>query len=268
MKNTHHKFVRKIQASIIFCLALALILYIFLGKPNYSLVNSASDFLTPVARTIGDGITWPVRAFGKLAKNIRVRSGIRAENKELRARVIELERLQTACAPLAAENQRLLGLLDARNSIGKNAVFTNVIYKNNLFSSNMFVLDHGKNSGIHNGAPVLSIDGFLIGIVLDTNDNYANVRGITDNNSNIPVRVSGTDVMGFLRGRGGDTPVIELFSDQEFTPTIGISILSSSAGGNLPDGLPIGKIKKWDSTKSVPIAIGAKTGPTAIVLIK
>jgi rod shape-determining protein MreC len=260
------KLAKKVQGAIAACLLPVFFLYILLDKPDYKIMDSMSGVIVPAARAVGDGITWPVRAFGKLRENLKVRSGIRAENRELRAKLDEMIAQQTTCNTLLAENQRLEQALDIVRSVPHRSIMARVIYENSIFTSNTFTLDKGENSGVKVGAAVLTKDGFFAGVVISTTANSANVRGIRDAGANTPVRVSGTDVMGFLRGRGNAEPVFELFSDQEFTPTIGIMLLTSGAGGNLPDGIPVGKIKSVGDEKSAPVAVGAKTMSEAIVI--
>lgn len=268
IKTTSSKIAKKVQAGIAACLLPVFFLYILLDKPDYKIMNSMAGFVVPAAHVVGDGITWPVRVVKKINDNMIVRRGIRSENRELRRRLDEMTLKQTSCIPLAAENQRLEQALDIVRSQPQSAILSRIIYENSSFSSNTFTLDKGESSGIKTNNIVLSKNGFLLGIITDVGPNWAQVRGIRDAGANTPVRVAGSDVLGFLRGRGSAHPVFELFSDQEFSPTKGIMLISVSAGGNLPDGIPIGKIESAGNGKSAPVSLGAKTMSEAIVLIK
>lgn len=267
MKAASSKIAKKVQAGIAACLLPVFFLYVLLDKPDYKIMNSLSGVVLPAAHLIGDGITWPVRAFGRLGDTMRERSGIRRENRELRKRLDEMIAQQNTCVSLIAENQRLEQALDIVRTQPKKSILARVVYKNSSFASNVFVVTKGENSGIKVGNAVISKDGFLIGTVIEVSTDFSQVRGLRDTESNTPVRVAGTDVMGFLRGRGNAMPVFELFSDQEFVPTAGVLILSSGAGGNLPDGIPIGKIKNNGTGDSAPVTPGAKIMSEAIILI-
>lgn len=268
IKATSSKIAKKVQAGIAACLLPVFFLYILLDKPDYKIMNAMAGFVVPAAHVVGDGITWPVRVIKKINDNMLVRHGIRSENRELRRKLDELTLKQASCIPLAAENQRLEQTLDIVRSQPKRAVLSRIVYENSSFSSNTFTLDKGENAGIKTNNTVLSKNGFLLGTITDVGPNWSNVRGIRDTGASTPVRVSGTDVLGFLRGRGEAQPVFELFSDQEFSPTKGIILISVSAGGNLPDGIPIGKIANAGNGKSAPVSLGAKTMSEAIVLIQ
>lgn len=267
IKATSSKLAKKVQAAIAACLLPVFFLYVLLDKPDYKIMNAMADIVVPAARAVGDGITWPVRLADKLGENIRVRQGIRSENRNLRKRLDELTAQQTSCIPLGAENQRLEQALDIVRSQPSKAVLARVVYENASFANNTFTLDKGENSGISTGNAVISKDGFLVGTIINVGTDTAQVRGLRDTGANTPVRVAGSDVLGFLRGRGNAQPVFELFSDQEFLPTPGVMLLSVSAGGNLPDGIPVGKIKSAGDGKSAPVTPGAKIMSEAVVLI-
>ncbi len=267
IKTTSSKIAKKIQAGIVACLLPVFFLYVLLDKPDYKIMNAMAYVIVPAAHVVGDGITWPVRFAGKLSENMIVRQGIRSENRNLRKKLDELSTQQTSCIALAAENQRLEQALDIVRNQPSKAVLARVIYENASFASNTFTLDKGESSGIRAGNAVISKDGFLAGTVVQVGTNSSQVRGLRDTGANTPVRVAGSDVLGFLRGRGNAQPVFELFSDQEFLPTPGVMLLSVSAGGNLPDGIPVGQIKSTGDGKSAPVSPGAKIMSEAVVLV-
>ncbi len=255
-----------VQAGITACLLPIFFFYVFLDKPDYKIVNAMAGAVVPAARVLGDGITWPVRALGGLYANAKERANVRTENRELRIKLDELIAAQTGCDALHAENQRLEQTLDIVRNRPEKSVLARVIFENSVFVAGTFILDKGENHGIHPGMAVISKDGFLTGVVITTTAESAKVRKITDTESNLPVRVAGTDVLGFLRGRGNAAPVFELFSDQEFLPTPGIMLLSSGIGGNLPDKIPIGTIKTGGNGQFALVTPGAKTMEEAIVI--
>ena len=89
---------------------------------------------------------------------------------------------------------------------------------------------------------VASTDMVLAGIVIDTAPNFARVRALTDSDTNIAVRVVGSEVYGFMKGNGSGRPTIGFFSDPEFQPTGGLKLVSSNISGVLPAGLVIGEL--------------------------
>ena len=48
---------------------------------------------------------------------------------------------------------------------------------------------------------------------MDTGAHYSRVRALNDSDTNIAVRVAGSDIYGFLRGNGSANPTIGFFND-------------------------------------------------------
>ena len=88
---------------------------------------------------------------------------------------------------------------------------------------------------------LLSTDGMLVGVITDVAGHFSRVRALTDSNTNIAVRIAGSEVYAFLRGNGSDTPTIGLFSDPEFQPSAGIKLITSNISGVLPNGIIVGE---------------------------
>jgi rod shape-determining protein MreC len=254
------------RAGIVACLLPIFFLYIFLDKPDYKIMNAFSGVIVPVAHTIGDGISWPIRAIGKLAGNVRDHTRALEENKQLRAQLDAALSLQNECAVMFAENQRMERLLDAAKTAPTRATLARVIHENAAFRHNTLILDKGETAGIRPGHTVISTDGYLVGIVIDTNPLQARVRTLSDAKSNIPVRVAGSNVFGFLRGTGDFDTVFEFFSDQEFKPSQGIRLITSGIKGNLPNNIPIGVVEE-DGVGSARVRLGASGGSVHDVLV-
>jgi len=91
----------------------------------------------------------------------------------------------------------------------------------------------------------------LVGIVSDVGENFAKVRSLTDTKSNIPVRIAGSEVYGFLQGNGSETPTMGFFSDPEFQATRGLKLITSGIRGVLPDGINVGEMTNHEDTKVI-----------------
>ena len=87
---------------------------------------------------------------------------------------------------------------------------------------------------------VVSPDGVLAGIIIDAGVNFARVRALTDADTNIAVRVVGSEVYGFLQGNGTSTPTMGFFSDPQFQPDNGVKLVTSNICGVLPGGIIVG----------------------------
>ena len=91
---------------------------------------------------------------------------------------------------------------------------------------------------------LLSKEQFMVlaGIVIDVGGNFSRVRALTDSDTNIAVRVIGSEIYGFLTGNGSKRPTMGFFSDPEFQPSAGIKLITSNISGVLPSGLVVGEM--------------------------
>ncbi len=98
------------------------------------------------------------------------------------------------------ELKRLQNLLELKeqyvqyNTIGARVIATD---STNWFST--FVIDKGENDGVKVGCNILAGNG-LVGIVTEVGSNYAKVRAIIDDNSNVSAAVSGTETLCTVSG--------------------------------------------------------------------
>lgn len=213
--------------------------YIMIAKPDYKLMNAAAHVVLPAAHAVGDLVTWPVRAVGNLANNIRELSMLRAENEELHARLVQAMQRAETCDIAIAENQKLAREMDMAAATPAGAIIADVMHDNTAFRHSTYLISKGADDGIEPGMIAVAFDGRLAGVVIDSGVNFARVRALTDDATNIAVRVAGSEVYGFLTG-AGDGAKIGFFSDPEFQPTPGLKLVTSSISGVMPAGLPVG----------------------------
>lgn len=219
------------------------LIYIMIDKPDYKIMNGLSHVVLPVANWVGDVISWPIRAVGSGINGIRELSTLRSENEELRAKLDDALRNKHECDISISENRRLSSELDIVRATPQRVTVALISYNNEAFHHNTFFINKGANTGIEPGQAVVSFDGVLIGITSDVGINYAKVRSLTDSKSNIPVRIAGTQVYGFLQGNGSGRPSMGFFSDPEFQPTAGLKLVTSNIRGVLPDGITVGDMR-------------------------
>jgi rod shape-determining protein MreC len=230
-----HKHVR---AGAMCALLSAFFIYMLVGKPDYKILNALDGAVIPVAGAIADGATYPLRLAGRIADGARELAGARNENRELRAKLDEALRAQNDCHALSAENQRLSRELDIARGIPGGAAVARVVHDNSALAHSTFIINKGADHGLGPGMAVMSPDGNLAGVITSATAAQAKVRALADLKSNIPVRVAGTDVYGFLRGNGASAAVFEFYSDPEFIPTPGSRLITSGIKGSLPDNIP------------------------------
>jgi len=225
------------------------LIYIMIDKPDYKIMNSLAHIVLPVANWVSDGVSWPVRAVGSAANEIRALSNLRGENKDLRIKLDEALKNQNICTVAIDENQKLSKELDIVQEMPQHSIVANIVHANKAFHHNTFFIDKGADSGIEIGEIVVSFDKMLIGTVSDVAADFSKIRTLNDSGSNIPVRIAGSEVYGFLRGNGTDNPKIGFFSDPEFQPTSGLHLITSKIRGILPDNITVGEMISQSDVK-------------------
>ena len=229
-----------IKSAIAAAVLPVLFIYIMIAKPDYKLMNGLAHVVLPVANWVGDVITWPIRVIGDTAENIRELSNLRIENEELRVRLDEALRDKNTCDIAILENQKLSRELDVVQSRPQESVLADIVHDNSAFHHSTFFINKGIKQGIEKGMVVISTDGILVGIITDVAPTFSRVRALTDSNSNIPVRVAGSEVYGFMQGNGSSSPTMGFFSDPEFQPSSGVKLVTSNISGVLPNGIMVG----------------------------
>jgi cell shape-determining protein MreC len=215
----------------------ALLIFLLLGRP----VSGFAKVVMPVANTLMDGVSWPARLAGRGVEGVRELASAKKENKKLRALLDDALARNNECDLALAENQDLLQKLEIVRAQKRKVAAARVLQDNSAIDRSGFRISKGAESGIKAGMAVVSFDGFFVGVVSESWAGGASVRGIRDSKSNIPVRIIGTDVFGFLRGSGRSAPELEFLSDPEFELTDGLHLATHGIKGNLPDGIPVGR---------------------------
>ena len=219
-----------------------LFIYIMIAKPDYKIMNALSHVVVPVAQAVGNLVTWPIRAVGDAIGGISELSSLRAENEELRARLDTALINKNNCDVAIAENKKLNRELNIVNSQPRDTIIADVVHDNSALGHNTYIINRGTKDGLESGMVVTSTDMMLAGIIIDVAENFARVRALTDADTNIAVRVVGSDVYGFMAGNGSSRPTMGFFSDPEFQPTTGIKLITSNISGILPSGIMVGEI--------------------------
>ncbi len=219
-----------------------LFIYIMIAKPDYRIMNALAHVVVPVAHWMGDVITWPIRAVGGAVESISEITNLRSENEELRVRLEQALANQALCEVAIKENNKLSRELDVKNAQPRDVVIADIIHDNSAIGHNTFIINRGIKNGIEPGMVVTNTDMIMAGIVIDVGTNFSRVRALTDADTNIAVRVIGSEIYGFMTGNGSSKPTMGFFSDPKFQPTKGLKLITSNISGVLPAGLIVGEM--------------------------
>lgn len=229
-----------IKSAIVAAILTFFVIYLVVAKPDYRVMNGAAHVMVPIADGFGDFITWPLRAGGRFFRKIHDISKLEQENEELRAMLQnELSKNQD-CDIAILENQKLAHELDVKRDSNFENIVADVILDNSVLNHETFMINRGYSDGVEPGMAVISVENTLVGTIIDAGKDFSRVRALTDSNTNIAVRIAGSEVYGFIHGNGSSNPTIGFFSDPKFQPSPGVKLLTSSISGILPPDIYIG----------------------------
>ncbi len=221
---------------------------------------AAGAVLAPMQK----GVNQLGSGLANLREHLRTKKSLEKENEELRTQLADAQENLNQVQLNQEELDNLKSLYDMdQNYAGYDKIAANVIGKDagNWFS--VFLIDRGSNDGITVGMNVLA-DGGLAGIVIQVGPNYAKVRSIIDDNSNVSARNLSTSdlcvVSGSLKTMNESSLIdFDDLRDKEDQAKVGDQIVTSNISDMFLEGIPIGYITdiKTDSnnlTKSGHIA--------------
>jgi rod shape-determining protein MreC len=166
---------------------------------------------------------------------------LQAENRDLKARVEELERQNEEMLEIYAEYTLLSALLDyARNNPDYRRIAADIIGWDSSNISRSFVINKGENDGVQEGMPV-ETDRGLVGRVVTTNSRSAQVQLLTDPSSSVNIRLGTSRADGVIEGRLNE-PLQIKWIEQDIPIFENELVMTSGLGGNFPPDLIIGRV--------------------------
>lgn len=194
------------------------------------------------------GISYVGRYMSDLSDNFATLEDMKKENKELQSKVDELTIDNTRLRQEQYELERLRELykLDENYSdydkIGAHVIANN---GSNWFSD--FTIDKGSNDGVKVDSNVLAGSG-LVGIVTEVGPDYARVRSIIDDSSNVSGMILSTSdtcvVRGDLELATDGRLRFEKLANNDNKIEVGEQVVTSHVSNRFLQGLFIGYISE------------------------
>ena len=194
------------------------------------------------------GISYVGRFMSDLSENFKTLEEMKKENKELQTKVDELTIDNTRLRQEQYELERLRDLykLD-QNYSDYEKIGAHVIANNGSNWFNDFTIDKGSNDGIKVDCNVLAGSG-LVGIVTEVGPNYARVRSIIDDSSNISAMILSTSdtciVRGDLKQMSDGRIRFEKLANNDNEIEVGEQVVTSHVSSRFLQGLFIGYISE------------------------
>ena len=230
----------------ILCIALMLITF-FTDAVSAPLTYIADYTIIPVEK----GLNSIGMRFSEKVDEINSLKGVLAENEELKKQVqdLTLEKNQLIADRYELQELRELYSLEDRfreyNKIGARVIGKD---PGNWFS--VFLIDKGKNDGIEKNMNVIAGDG-LVGIVTEVGPDYATVRSIIDDASNVSSMVLSTSdtimVTGDLKLLSSGEIRFSQLSNPDSKAAVGDEIVTSNISNKFLPELTVGYISSIET---------------------
>ena len=181
------------------------------------------------------------------------------QNKMLRNEVEQLRGINLQANEALAENERLRGMLDYRQSARQfDLVAARVIGRESDTWSRMIVIDRGTASGIANDMPVVTPQG-LVGRVVEAGLNSSKVQLILDPRSSVGTIVQRAEsrVTGIVEGDMDNPTMPRMVNIPKNADVVeGDVIVTSGFGGIYPKGLIVGLVSSLKNDDGGLLKIG------------
>jgi len=228
-------WLQRFTFALLFIAAFGLML---LGRADSELVLRARAALADAVAPILDGVAQPLASIRQAYDSARDFVNLRAENEALREDQQRLLQWQVVARQLEAENQGLRDLLKFVPDPKASFVTARVVADNGGAFVRTALVAAGYRDGVRRGDAAMTGEG-LVGRVVEVGQRSARILLLTDINSRIPVVVERTRDQAILAGDNSDNPQL-LYLPHGSSLEPGDRIISSTAGGAFPPGLPIG----------------------------
>ena len=221
----------------------SIVLGLMLNLNGGPLKDVAGYIFTPMQEGINTTGEW----IFDTANDFRTLKDVLDENEALKKQVADLTSLNitTKLEQYELENLRELYELDAKYPTYEK-VAASVIAKDSSNWFNTFTINRGTKHGIQKGMNVIA-GGGLVGIVTDAGANYATVRSIINDTSNISAMTATTgdnfNVSGDLKTMNTEMAItFSQLRDEDNQVNVGDAVITSYVSDQYQQGILIGYI--------------------------
>ncbi len=227
---------------------IVLILLVFLSNLKLDSFSYIENAFSSVIMPIQTGYTYlknKVTGNTNFFTNI---DNLKTENEKLKKENSEFEQALRELEIVKAENQTLKEYLGLTKKYTEyETVPAYIISKDVSNYSSIFVINAGKKDGIDVNMTVIADKG-LVGYVISTTDNTAEVQTIIDSSSAVSASISETEDSIVCKGSLTEGKLRGTYIPTSADIVEGNDIQTSGMGGIYPKGIIIGKIKEVVST--------------------
>lgn len=207
------------------------------------------DKLTSVRSVIGTGLA-PVHWFGNAPYELQnwieglftTRDDLLAENEDLNARLLILERRALKYAALASENNELRRLMNSSEVLDDRVIVGEIVGVSPDPFSHEVIINKGSRDGVTVGQAILDAHG-LMGQVQQTSSFTSRVLLVSDSSHAVPVEVVRNGLRAILLGNGNINALELVHVPDTADIREGDLLVSSGLGGRFPKGYPVAEVE-------------------------
>ena len=224
----------------VICIALIIVSAFF---PNELKVvrEFTGRYITPMQQGVNDAAIYvnnKLKVFGDVKE-------LKEENEKLKSELTDTQNELDKQQAELAELQELRDMYDLDVLYPEyEKTVARIFSVNSAGWFNEFYIDKGLNDGIYEGCNVLSDDG-LLGIVVESYDDYAKVRAIIDDRANVTAEIGNTGYLCTVEGSLQTTKEGYLYAtdiDKSAIINVGDKVITSSVSDRYLYGLTIGYV--------------------------
>ena len=223
------------------------IIFLFLSNFNIKLIDYLKTGIKEIVYTASFIASTPENFIKYSYLTVQSHFKIYEENEKDK---LELENLRTKNLSnqiITLENIKYKKLIDDY-FIRDNEAYAKVLIDKQSPYLRSIILNKGSKNNIKLGMVILDED-YLIGKVIEVNYFTSRVLLISDINSKIPVSLQPGDIQAIMSGNGEKTGILQYRKESSLLKdTEDLLVLTSGAGGVFKNGIPIGVIKKENTT--------------------
>jgi rod shape-determining protein MreC len=171
------------------------------------------------------------------------------ENDQLRTENIKLSSQLARLREAASENERLLRMLNMRDTTEAPLLPARVVSKDITRQNNLLTINRGRSDSVKVDMAVIDERG-IVGKVALVSENYARVIPLINTNFRVPAKIRSLQAMGIVRWDASYPNQLVMEHVPRTEPVLPGQVVTTSAySGVFPAGYPVGVV---DSTSSAP----------------
>jgi rod shape-determining protein MreC len=196
---------------------------------------------------IQGGLSGVTRGVSSVLTAIAEIDHLRRQNRELEARVQQLEVEQRQNGEIRIQNEQLTKLLEVKSALRYETVAAEVISRQTTQYERVVSISQGTDRGITVGDVVVAGGAALVGQVVEVGPNFSRVLLISDTRSTVIGLVEASRATGEVKGQLGGSlvmaniPSSDAIKIDDTVVTAGID-LGNGVRSPFPKGLVVGRV--------------------------